>query len=325
MKPPPASSLVSGLFSFLLWIFVLQIRLTGAVTSINACTDPQCVYSPREPQVGPPTGYCQKILTPNTLSVSIQSLDDGCTVTIYSDPDCTAANMLEIDVGDCGFFNGTYIRSFSVDECPPGTPDPTLNNPTNTSTTLQSSTSTASGTIASKTESSSPTASTTRTAAATTTVTAAASTSNKTAIIAGAVGGGVGLLAITGSIFFFLLRLHRKRRLADMDPPPDHHAYPGQGGVELEAHGMYPPPHTGASAVYGDRMKASSSKRLAASGGSVFENHAAVEELPAESYTPRQELEAPMPPGFGIQAEQDNGRYSRERLPDMPRLPGPYQ
>ncbi|KAF3922558.1 hypothetical protein ABW21_db0206973 [Orbilia brochopaga] len=308
---PSHSSLFSSLFSALLWIFVLQIRLTEAATSINACTDPLCVYSPREPQVGPPTGYCQKITTPNTLSVSIQSLDDGCTVTIYSDPDCTASHMLEIDVGDCGTFNGTYIRSFSVDECPAGTPDTTLKNPTNTSTTLRS---TSSATAAAKTESASPTTSTT--AAATTPAAAAASSSNKTAIIGGAVGGGIGLLAIVGAVVFFFFY----RRPTPRDPPPPHH---GQDSVELEGYGLYPPGH-GAGAVYGDHLKTGSNKRLA-SGGSIFENHAAVEELPADRPTPRQELEAPVPSGYGIQPLQDSGRHSRERLPDMPRIPGPYQ
>ena len=34
-------------------------------------------------------------------------------------------NMLEIFIGDCGNLVGTPIRSFSVDGCPYGTPDPT--------------------------------------------------------------------------------------------------------------------------------------------------------------------------------------------------------
>ncbi|KAJ6256847.1 hypothetical protein Dda_8716 [Drechslerella dactyloides] len=315
---PPASSLVCSLLSAFLWIFLVRIRLAEAASSINACTDPLCVYRPRDPQVGPPNGDCQRILTPNTLSVSIDSLDQGCTITIYSDPYCTAAYMLEIDVGDCGTFNGSYIRSFSVDECPPGTPFPTVN-PNSSSSTSQpsTSTSTSSAAAASKTESSSST--TTTTSAATTTVTAAPSSSNKTAIIGGAVGGGVGLLVIAGAVFFFVF--HRRR--PPMDPPPAHHGY---GNAELEATEMYPPSAT-AAGFYGDPSMASSSKRLGPNGGSVFENHATVQELPADRHIPRQELEAPVPPGFVSPVEQgfDNGRHSRDRLPDMPRLPGPYQ
>ncbi|KAF3938881.1 hypothetical protein ABW19_dt0209120 [Dactylella cylindrospora] len=67
-------------FFVVLFVFIaLYFKTSNAETTINAYTDANCVFRPRAPQGGPPTGDCQQIATPNTISVSIETIDPGCT------------------------------------------------------------------------------------------------------------------------------------------------------------------------------------------------------------------------------------------------------
>ncbi|KAK6538526.1 hypothetical protein TWF694_010106 [Orbilia ellipsospora] len=325
----PSSYSTKRVFSLLILLIAFYVQPVLSTTSINAYTDATCRFAPRPPQVGPPTGFCQTIVTPNAISVDIQELDMGCTVTIYSDPYCTD-NMLEIIPGDCGNLNGTTIRSFSIDECPPGTIDTTI-----------ASNSTATGT--------SSTTIPTSTSSGYTPNMRNTSSTNKTAIIAGATGGGIVLILITIGIIAYFYRKDRNAK-RQIDYATDNFVGPvgGVGGVGSiggggggGASGGYdttntsttiapdaPAGYTGLGPYsthyppvgeleghpafwrYGTKYAAP----VGPSGSGHFETQAA-EGIPMPNI-PRQELAA--------SSTLRVTRQDRDNLPDMPRIPGPY-
>ncbi|KAF3909520.1 hypothetical protein AA313_de0204308 [Arthrobotrys entomopaga] len=222
--------------------------------------------------------------------------------------------MLEIDVGQCANLNGTTIRSFSIDDCPPGTIDTTRpgNNATITTGTPPT-------TIPTDTPTTTSSSSSSTTSAGYTPNMRNNSSPNKTAIIGGAVAGG---------------DRYAKRRndyatdnnitytggggAADADAggygstiapdAPAGYSGPGAGGPyrtnfppvgELEGHPAF--------WRYGGQY----AKPPGAGTSSRFETEA----MPM-GHIPRQELEAST--RFGSM------RHNQNNLPEMPRIPAPY-
>ncbi|KAK6349369.1 hypothetical protein TWF730_010116 [Orbilia blumenaviensis] len=300
-----------------------------AISTLNAFTDANCIFRPRAAQPGhtnSPDGECQSITTPNTISVSIEDLDPGCAITVYSDLYCTD-NALEINIGDCANLNGTLIRSFSVDGCPPGTPDYTE--------LLSSATFTSSGpAVPSPTTGSTPSS----------TTPSGSEGPNRMAIIGGAVGGGIGLFMIVVSLIGWFLykrnrgrREHKERMQTWPITPGGPGGYTGNDGAGSTIYG--PGGYTGAplphqvgeleanvgnayfkehqDAIIGQKTTDRGGSR-SASGNGMFENQVA-DALPLRG-AQRQELEAPVPPV----AERQHSRtlnLGQDGLPDMPRVP----
>ncbi|RVD86159.1 uncharacterized protein DFL_004449 [Arthrobotrys flagrans] len=309
-----------------------------AISTLNAFTDANCVFRPRNPQPGHTDGECQSVTTPNTISVSIESLDPGCAVTIYADLYCSQEPIAkEINIGDCANLNGMLVRSFSVDECPPGTPDyPDLLG-SNTTTT-------SSNRIPSSTSTSTPPSSSPSTKSG---------SSNRMVIIGGAVGGGVGLFMIVVSLigwFLYKRGSKNKRRMETGWPDTGGYGrYAGDGGPgpngyntghgysrpntlqqvgELEANnGSRSNTNTG-NPYFKDQGNAVAARERGggamrgAGGSGVFENQVAGD-VPLREIR-RQELEAPVPMQVGKRGQQHSRTFGsgRERLPDMPRVPG---
>ncbi|EPS42154.1 hypothetical protein H072_3944 [Dactylellina haptotyla CBS 200.50] len=332
---------ISSSLSFLALISILYIQPAFSTSSIHAYTDANCVFPPRDPQVGPPTGACQTITTPNTISLEIQELDLGCTVTIYSDPDCTD-HPLEIGVGDCANLNGTTIRSFSIDLCPPGTIDSTRPQYNSTSTASPSAKPTSSNTTF-----------TASSASPSNTTASASGNSNLSAIIGGAVGGGVGLLLITAGLIIYFCRKDRNTMRQIKYPPGPNIMEMGAGSLDegIFGTGGHNSAHGSNRQFYNDSRfgqgvpglgqgvgelegnpgffresnKSLTNQRVGAGGSGIFETQAA-EEMPLRNFSiPRQELEAPgvMIPRVHPQ-DSINRVYHQEGLPEIPQLPGPY-
>ncbi|KAK6332990.1 hypothetical protein TWF718_010816 [Orbilia javanica] len=267
-------------------------------------------------------------------------------VTIYADLYCSQKPLAkEINIGDCANLNGMLVRSFSVDECPPGTPDYTdiLGNSTTTASSIG---------IPSATSSTIPPSSTpTQTSPPSTN----SGSSNRMAIIGGAVGGGVGLFMIVVSLigwFLYKRNLRKKKRMgtgwSDVpegygrctgDGGPGHSGYnigsgysglrPTQEIGELEATSSRGNLNAGNSyfkdqSPAGIRQKRVGGATRSASGSGIFENQVADDVALRE--IPRQELEAPVPiqiaVGEGQQQKNSKRLLSRrDRLPEMPKVP----
>ncbi|KAK6512587.1 hypothetical protein TWF481_001471 [Arthrobotrys musiformis] len=339
--------------SISIFSLLISSATVKAISTLNAFTDANCAFRPRAPQPGHTDGECQSITTPNTISISIESLDEGCT-DLY----CSQKPLAkEINIGDCANLNGRLVRSFSVDECPPGTVDyPDLPAGWNTTTTSSG--------IPSATSSIPPSSAATQSSALST-----SSGGNRMAIIGGSVGGGVALfMIVVGAIGWFLYKRSENRRrtgsawpdippygygryTGDLSPGPGPNGY-GSTGIyngppinqsepgELEGNSTtnintgnpYFKPHSSAAVA----QKRARPAARSASGSGIFENQVA-DDVPLREI-PRQELEGapvmpPPPPPITRQQQQPqqlqrqqharNFSFSRERLPDMPRVPGP--
>ncbi|KAF3314689.1 hypothetical protein TWF173_004502 [Orbilia oligospora] len=265
--------------------------------------------------------------------------------TIYADLYCSQEPATkEINVGDCANLNGMLVRSFSVDGCPPGTPDYT--------DLLGNYTTTTSSSIPSATSSSIPSSTATQTSAPST----SSGNSNRAAIIGGAVGGGIGLFMAVVSLLGWLLykrNFKNQGRIETGWPNADgvgYGRYTGDGGPgpngydtsgnylgintsqdigELEANNNSRSNiNIGNTCFKGQGNPTMGRKRAggatrSASGSGIFENQVA-DDVPLREI-PRQELEAPVPIQSNRREQQQHGRtfsLGRERLPDMPRVPG---
>ncbi|KAK6508678.1 hypothetical protein TWF506_010757 [Arthrobotrys conoides] len=351
MRILAASQTCPYVFDFVACLFSIFAFFPTAqgISTLNAFTDANCVFRPRSPQPGHTDGECQSIVTPNTISVSIESLDPGCAVTIYADLYCSQEPIAkEINIGDCANLNGMLVRSFSVDGCPPGTPD-------YTDLLGSNSTTTSSSRIPSATSSNIPSSAPTQPSAPP----ASSESSNRTAIIGGAVGGGVGLFMVAVSLigWFLYKRSSKNERIIETGwpdiPSGGYGRYTGDGGPgpsgygtdgsyfglntpqdigELEANNSSRTNiNIGNTYFKGQSNPMIAQKRAgggtrSASGSGIFENQVA-DDVPLREI-PRQELEAPVPIQQSIRREQQKQQHSRtfslgrERLPDMPRVPG---
>ncbi|KAF3150183.1 hypothetical protein TWF594_010066 [Orbilia oligospora] len=348
LQAPLTRPRLSDFFASLLLSLLIYSPIAQAISTLNAFTDANCVFRPRSPQPGHTDGECQSITTPNTISVSIDSLDPGCEVTIYADLYCSQEPATkEINVGDCANLNGMLVRSFSVDGCPPGTPDYT--------DLLGNYTTTSSSSIPSATSSSIPSSTATQTSAPST----SSGNSNRAAIIGGAVGGGIGLfMAVVSLIGCLLYKRNFKNQGRIETGWPNAHGigygrYTGDGGPgpngydtsgnyfgintshdigELEANSNSRSNINVGNTYFKDQGNPTMAQKRAggatrsASGSGIFENQVA-DDVPLRDI-PRQELEAPVPIQLnrrGQQQQQQHDRafsLGRERLPDMPRVPG---
>ncbi|KAF3280108.1 hypothetical protein TWF970_002866 [Orbilia oligospora] len=93
---------------------------TSNESSIFAYTDEDCVQRPRPRQPGTPDGACHKIATANASSLTIAFLGHGCTISAYSDENCTE-DPTAIRENQCTSI-GAFFLSFSVDNCTPNPP-----------------------------------------------------------------------------------------------------------------------------------------------------------------------------------------------------------
>ncbi|KAF3209915.1 hypothetical protein TWF679_007139 [Orbilia oligospora] len=278
-------------------------------------------------------------------------MEVGVSVTIYADLYCSQEPATkEINVGDCANLNGMLVRSFSVDGCPPGTPDYTDLLGNYTATTSSSS-------IPSATYSSIPSPTATQTSPPST----SSGNSNRAAIIGGAVGGGIGFFMAVVSLVGWLLYKRNVKNQGRIETGwPNAHGvgygrYTGDGGLgpngydtsgnyfgindsqdigELEANSNSRSNINVGNTYFKDQVNPKMAQKRAggatrsASGSGVFENQVA-DDVPLRDI-PRQELEAPVPiqsnrRGQQQQQQQQHGRtfsLGRERLPDMPRVPG---
>ncbi|KAK6351161.1 hypothetical protein TWF718_004331 [Orbilia javanica] len=186
---------------------------TNNESSIYAFTDEDCVQRPRPRQPGTPDGACHKIATANATSLTIAFLGHGCTISAYSDENCSF-DPTAIRENQCTSI-GAFFLSFSVDGC-------TLNPPTTvstrvrtltTSTTRTGTTQSAATTDPSNIDTDPPLSSTT-------------STSEATGLSSGAKAGiavGVTLVVLIIAAFIIYSMFFRKR---PSTPPvaPDHTA-----------------------------------------------------------------------------------------------------
>ncbi|KAF3177502.1 hypothetical protein TWF788_007705 [Orbilia oligospora] len=267
-------------------------------------------------------------------------MEVGVSVTIYADLYCSQEPATkEINVGDCANLNGMLVRSFSVDGCPPGTPDYTdlLGNYTTTTSSSSIPSPTATQTSAPSTSS---------------------GNSNRAAIIGGAVGGGIGFFMAVVSLIGWLLykKSFKNQGRIETGWPNAHSAgygrYTGDGGPdpngydtsgnyfginasqdigELEANSNSRSNINVGNTYFKDQgnpkmvQKRAGGATRSASGSGIFENQVA-DDVPLRDI-PRQELEAPVPIQSNRRGQQQrqHGRtlsLGRERLPDMPRVPG---
>ncbi|KAK6527291.1 hypothetical protein TWF281_010478 [Arthrobotrys megalospora] len=323
MKFPPTSPNNGRPILVLLFCVLFYTRAAQARSELRCFTDMNCAFQPLPAQPGNTTGECQSIKTPNTISVNIGDLDRGCEVTVYADLNCgEKVPQLELNIGDCGNLNGTLIRSFSVDLCPPGTPNYT-DPPSNTTITPVPS----------------PTAGSSRSGGP-----------NRMAIIGGAVGGGVALFMIIAVLIgWFLYRRSKnkkkkRRERSWLDIPGGPGGYTGGPGGPVWGPNSYspggyteppigPPPGELEANVGNSYFKEQRTvyKRTAAGGSAPrpgrFENQVADLDIVPLREIPRQELEAPVPlqPASRQHSRTFSLSRDRERLPEMPRLPGPGQ
>ncbi|KAK6521110.1 hypothetical protein TWF506_001342 [Arthrobotrys conoides] len=114
------SRLLCLVFSLLFLVGTTIAQDTSNESSIFAFTDEDCVRRPRPRQPGTPDGACHKIATVNASSLTVAFLGHGCTISAYSDENCTE-DPTAIRENQCTSI-GAFFLSFSVDNCTPNPP-----------------------------------------------------------------------------------------------------------------------------------------------------------------------------------------------------------
>ncbi|KAK6503072.1 hypothetical protein TWF481_008108 [Arthrobotrys musiformis] len=122
---PIRSSRLQTLLSYLLFSLLLFTTSTlgqdtSNESSIYAYTDEDCSVRPRPRQPGTPDGACHKIATANATSLTVALLGHGCTISAYSDENCSE-DPTAIRENQCTSI-GAFFLSFSVDGCTPNAP-----------------------------------------------------------------------------------------------------------------------------------------------------------------------------------------------------------